>query len=223
MRYIEKQAAPPSLVEWTAANRSLPNFRYAELPATVKDDLWAAMLKDQYYLCAYTGLRAERSTSHIEHMLPQSVCLREGMPESTVDYRNMVVCVPGDGAPNPGYGAREKDAWPELAERIDFLKPTDGTCETRIRYKPDGTIKPENSDDKAATMTIAKLKLDHEALRILRRESLSELFMGVHGRTPTRGDLVKRCRQLRNPKDGRLEEFFIAKKQCLEKKIASWN
>jgi uncharacterized protein (TIGR02646 family) len=223
MKYIVKQPAPPSLVEWTAANRSLPNFCYTALPAIVKDDLWATLLKDQYYLCAYTGLRAERSTSHIEHMLPQSVCLREGMPGSTVDYRNMVACVPGDGDPNPGYGAREKDAWPELAEQIDFLKPTDPSCETRIRYNRDGTIKPASDSDRAATTTIAKLNLGHDTLRILRRDSIGELFMGVRGRSLTRSDLVKRYRELQNPRDGRLEEFFIAKKQCLEKKIESWN
>jgi uncharacterized protein (TIGR02646 family) len=221
MRYIKKESCPPSLTKWIAMNRSLPNFEYSSLPGEVKEDLKRALLLEQGYLCAYTGLRIEEGTHHIEHMISQATCLAAGKPERTVDYHNIVACYPGAHDPNPGFGALHKDQkenWPAIGEESNFLKPTDATCEARLRYLDNGGIRAENPGDYSAAITIAKLNLKDQALVRLRREALLALW-NYPGKQITKVGIKRRLLRIDLMPDGKLEQFSFVKKQYLQRKM----
>jgi len=229
VRHIVKTMAPASLVEWIAENKGESNIDYENIPTCVKTELRKKLLDEQFCLCAYTELRIERDNPrtgqarcHIEHMLPQTVCRQSRLIEKTVNYTNIVACYPADGAEDPGFGARFKDQWPSLVEEHMFLKPTDPSCESRIEYKKDGTIQAASPSDAAANETISRLGLKNEKLTRMRREAVLELFQDARGTKPTRQGLQARHRALLTPIDGKLEQFYSAKRQCLAKKIQSW-
>lgn len=222
MRYIRKEHFPPQLTKWIAENRHLPNFSYDSLSSSVRDELRDTLLKEQGYICAYTGLKIDAERSHIEHMITQKNCKDSGRPELTVDYRNVVACFPGNNAPKPPFGAKYKDNWPLTeAEEHLFLKPTDPSCEVRIKYSLNGRVEAMNSDDEAAKTTIEKLNLSEESLVNRRREAIVNLFATTLNHKPTRQSLQHRLLRLETSNSEVLEEFYFAKKQCLERKISS--
>jgi uncharacterized protein (TIGR02646 family) len=225
VKYIEKRKAPDSLVEWIAANKGLPNFEYKNLPSEVREELERSLVEEQFCLCAYTEIRIAVGDCHIEHMLPQSVCLTAALPEKTVDYSNLVACYPKPprrGDPEPEFGARFKDQWPSVEEEKSFLKPTDPSCEDRIQYRKDGSVHPSDPLDANAEETISRLGLRNDPLALWRREAISEIFQDAGGRKPTRQSINARLRSLQTPKDGKLDQFYSAKRQCLARKIESW-
>jgi uncharacterized protein (TIGR02646 family) len=225
VRHIRKLKAPDSLVEWIAANKGLPNFEYKYLPGKTKEDLESTLINEQFCLCAYTEIRIYAGRCHIEHMIPQSVCLKTGLPEKTVDYCNVVACYPESPSYDstvPDFGACFKSDWPSIAEERLFIMPTDPSCEKRIQYLKDGSVRPSDPNDEAAVTTISHLGLDNKKLAKLRHSAIVELFQNVGGKRPTRQSIQNRHRRLMTPKDGKLEQFFSAKRQCLERKIDGW-
>ncbi len=223
MRYIKKEKTLPQLTIWIAVNRTLPNFNYKSLPSSVRNEIKNTLLQEQGYICAYTGLKIVTERSHIEHMITQENCRRSSRPELTVDYRNVVACFPGNKAPEPPFGARYKGDWPLLQEEEHLLlKPTDPSCESRIKYLVDGRVEAMNSNDDVAKTTIEKLNLSEASLANRRKEAIVNLFSSTYGRKPTRQSLRNRLQNLDARNDGELEEFCFAKKQCLERKISSW-
>jgi hypothetical protein len=61
MRYIQKQNPPRLLTEWIQKNKNDINFNYDLLRQDKEaiQSLSDTLLKEQYYLCAYTGLRLD--------------------------------------------------------------------------------------------------------------------------------------------------------------------
>jgi uncharacterized protein (TIGR02646 family) len=207
-------------VQWIGANHSLPNFGFDSLPGSVKNDIKNSLLAEQGYICAYTGLRISDSRSHIEHLIPQRTCRAQGNLALTVDYSNVVACYPGNGNVNPGFGAIEKDGWPDVTEVPQFLKPTDPSSEKRITYTSTGNAMPAPHDS-AASCTVEKLKLNHKSLVTRRKEAIQGIFTELKGKTCNRGFLEKRIRSLNTAINGKYEEFSFAKKSYLEKKLMS--
>ncbi|WP_343083989.1 retron system putative HNH endonuclease [Blautia producta] len=85
MRYIEKSEEPKSLTEYK-------KNRNAYFDGLDKDEIRAALLKEQGYLCGYCmrRIKSEKETK-IEHIVPQSV-LREDERQA-LDYKIMLgVC-----------------------------------------------------------------------------------------------------------------------------------
>jgi uncharacterized protein (TIGR02646 family) len=161
MRWIRKQNEPRQLTEWRSQCNNDINFNYALLRQD-HDTITAihsSLLEEQGWICAYTGLRIEANSSHIEHVKPQQHC----QASETVTYTNLVACYPAPNSPDPPYGAKKKDNWPSPDEEHLFVSPLDGACETRFTFTLKGTI-AANNEDLAAKTTIAKLGLDHGEL-----------------------------------------------------------
>jgi uncharacterized protein (TIGR02646 family) len=181
-----------------------------------RDALITRCSKDQGGICAYTMVRVSNDRGHLEHLFPQKADPPEVRnPLEAIQFENIVLCYPQPNATvEPGFGARKKDHWPSLAERNLFLKPTDPTCEDRIRYGSDGKIWATSDDDEATKTTIEKLELTHETLMAWRRESLAPL------RELREASLIKKRIAALRARGGEAEEYCVAKWQVLERKLA---
>jgi uncharacterized protein (TIGR02646 family) len=209
MRYIQKQNPPRLFTEWIQKNKHDINFGYNLLrkDTEVIQSLSDILLKEQYYLCAYTGLRLDDSNFHIEHLKPQQHCERG----EDVDYKNLVACYPGPNRTNKlPYGAHKKDNWPSPEEERIFITPLNPVCESKFQFTKDGKV---NGVDYSANMTIEKLALNHYELENLRKSSLTPLLK------LKRDEAAKRLSKMYIPSNGKLEDFCFAKKQVLEKQI----
>ena len=98
MRYIEKNDPPQALLFWKAQrNAAAQSLDFAELGRVemngemedVKKAIKSQRLKDQGFLCAYTMLRITADTSHIEHLIPQSLSRIEKHREQTVLHQSI--------------------------------------------------------------------------------------------------------------------------------------
>lgn len=209
MRYIKKHNPPELLTEWIQKNKNDTNFGYDLLrkDKSTIDDLSERLLKEQYYLCAYTGISLNTSKFHIEHLKPQTHCNKG----EDVDYQNLVACYPeSNRSQKCPFGAHEKDNWPSPSEMKDFISPLNPICEQKFQFGKDGKI--FGLDDKA-NKTIEKLKLNHSMLIDLRKSQLTPLLK------LKRSEAAIRLSKIDTPNDGKLEEFCFAKKQVLEKHI----
>ncbi|MBF0402219.1 MAG: TIGR02646 family protein, partial [Magnetococcales bacterium] len=143
MRKIAK--GPPPL-ELTAWRRKHPRGRYADLDESeagksVRSAIRQAALVEQYCLCAYCCAKITPSSSHNEHVVPQS---RD--PGRTVDFDNIVVSC---NTKNQCGSARGNQPLP--------LTPLDPACETELMFKLSGVV--EGASERA-TKSIEILKLN---------------------------------------------------------------
>src|SRR5262245_25782450 len=137
MRWIQKRNEPHQLTEWRSRYANDINFHYKLIDRDTHQAIIDALLQEQGWLCAYTGVRIEVDRCHIEHVKAQDHCT----PGETVAYVNMVACYP---APNPKsktpYGAEKKGSWPAPAEQHLFVSPLDRSCETRFLFNSHGEV-----------------------------------------------------------------------------------
>ena len=216
MRWIRKLPEPDALTEWRARYSSDINFGYGLLRSsqetirTVTD----ALLREQGWLCAYTGRRIDTDTCHIEHLKAQTHC----SPGETVSYSNMVACYP---SPNPErrtpYGAEQKGSWPHPSEQSLFVSPLNQTCEERFVFNLRGHIREQEDNDEAAKTTIEKIGLDHRELVAFRRAAIQ----GTLGRRNNLSlrDARRRLDSLRSHREGRREPLCFVLVQALQKHI----
>jgi len=165
-------------------------------------------ISEQKHLCAYTMMRIEMETSHLEHMFPQSQCSME----ESIDYKNIVACFPHSD--NPQFGAMKKADWPAKDQRHLFVKPTDANCESRFAFMKDGKIEPAQQDDEAALETIARINLNHPTLKKHRADEFKSLF-----KLDKLEALLNRKRQLTEQRNGKLEEYITGKLTITSERI----
>lgn len=188
MKRIVKGAQAPGLTAWLEKNTGLPQnltYKAAEFPIA---QVLEGLLVEQGYVCAYTLLRIERTSAHIEHLKPQTICRSEdakrkekNLPELREDiaWCNMVACTPEPNLKvNPPYGAIEKKGW---WDANNFLSPLDATCEERFSFTNDGKVSPTHDADEPAKETIKKIGLDNGKLSELRKAAF--LKWGIHKRS----------------------------------------
>lgn len=177
MKRITKTNPPESLRKWVTENRDIENSSYRSLPTNVKEELKAYLLKEQHFLCAYLGISICNSSSHIEHLKPQSKC-EDG---EDVEYRNLVACYPNDGG-NDSFncGAPFKKSWWDPGK---FVSPLLEDCERRFSFAWSGHIHPTLNNDEAAQETINKIGLDADYIRKLRRKAIVGFF-GLNEKKP---------------------------------------
>lgn len=210
MNHVRKGTEPQSL---SLARRGIKSTKYDgrkwydALSGAVKDDIKAQCLKEQYFLCPYTGIRIEMESSHLEHMFPRSSC----SDAESIDYGNLLACYPIGHAE---FGARKKDSWPTEDKRDKLVRPTETDCESRFAYSLVGGIDARDAADVAAKETIRELKLNHPALVSWRRDALAELTM-----LSDIASLKSRLAQLEEVPTGKQEEYPVAKRQYLRKKL----
>lgn len=185
MKKIAKQAQPTELQQWRSNNAGVPeNLKYG-CGGFPKEVVLNALLVEQGFLCAYTLLKISAAKAHIEHVKPQTQC-QNG---EDVAWDNMVACFPEPGGPHPGYGAVQKDSWWEGSE---FVSPLAGNCESRFKYKNDGSIEVAVANDTAAKTTIEKLKLDCGRLKEARKTAIMKA--GLHKRADDKVRLKTECK-----------------------------
>jgi uncharacterized protein (TIGR02646 family) len=177
MKRIRKTHPPKEILEWIKTQRDKEldcNYKVLHSkPEYVV--LKQQLLSEQGYICAYTGIRIDKDSSHIEHLKPQTQSLAEGKDYETVDYYNMVACFPKNGGDNSyGYGAplNEGKTW-KVGEMIS---PCQEDCERRFSYGWKGKMSTVSESDKIAKATIARLGLDSEGLRKKRYGAIKGFF-----------------------------------------------
>jgi uncharacterized protein (TIGR02646 family) len=211
MKKIRKTNAPQELRNWIVENAELDHSYRALLGSDAHLKLKTQLLKEQGYLCAYTGQRIAGETSHVEHLKPQNQC-DDG---EDVDYRNMVACFPF------GYGAPLKGGWWQAAQ---FISPLVVNCERHFSFAWSGHIHEEPKGHEAAIETIKVIGLDTETLRQLRRSRINGFF-GFGYRSvskPLSKTEAQKLLPIIDQKDhqGCFPEFCFAMKQLLPRYIA---
>lgn len=187
MRWIQKGNECEALTQWRIANAAVPqNLEYGA-GGFPNEEVVAALLMEQGYLCAYTLKLIDEASAHIEHVKPQTLCRKEDDAREAaqqerkrfdVAWGNMVACFPSPGAPRPEYGAVKKDDWWPTDGLDGFVSPLVEGCEARFRFELSGEIKVEDREDAAGKNTIEKIGLNDARLQELRRRAFIE--MGLH-------------------------------------------
>jgi uncharacterized protein (TIGR02646 family) len=215
MRTISGGIEPNSFTQWKLGT---PGLGYSNVTPHLRDVLLSELLHEQRGLCAYTGLRVDSETSHVEHLTPQVYCTNG----QDIQYSNMVACWP---RPRVGckFGARRKDCWPTPVQNHLFVSPRSNNCESRFDFDLHGNISASNPQDQAAAETIIRLALDCSDL-IARRKHAIYSTLEIRGAGPSSLKLrlaKKRLRDLEAAEGGhgQLEPFCFALKQALRKHI----
>ena len=214
MKYIQKGSAPREYSDWCRRVQGTDKEDYRELPLSEKAALVDALLTEQGWICAYTMRRIEKTSSHAEHIKPQSVCRAE-MPGSDLDYGNLVACFPREGMKKRyRYGAQARHDWwnPKL-----FLTPLQPSCEHRFRFNLRGEVATDASDI-AAAETSKRLALDHKSLTEDRKRVIEEFIYGEGGSNPLSEAEAKSWMAdvVRQKRDGSFIEFCVAIRHALE-------
>lgn len=211
MKFIKKQGAPAQYLSWCKKVAGTADEHYNSLRDPEKSLLRDSLLKEQGFLCAYTMRRITKSSSHIEHIKPESKCRKDEKKGSDLDYQNMVACFPRDGMKNPyRYGAPAKDNWWENDGK-EFISPLHETCEKRFRFDIKGNIMPSDNHP-SAQKTIDVLKLNHPSLIEDRKNAIIEFIYGHQKKSPLSPKQIKKAKAeiyaLSNR--GELKSFCVA-------------
>jgi uncharacterized protein (TIGR02646 family) len=204
MRYIAKGPEPASLTTWKAHANADWQPSYKNLGNPQKSEVLQALLTEQGNLCCYCEGEIETSTSHIEHLRPQS-----DPAVDALDFTNMLGCCKA----SRHCGAAKGNWW----ER-EMVSPLEPSCEQRLKYSGDGRVSPERPEDGAADRTIARLGLDAPELRALRRATIDTLLAENCSADEFK---VLLLRHLQPDECGRLRHFHSAVRQVFGVS-ASW-
>jgi uncharacterized protein (TIGR02646 family) len=222
MKWIQKKNEPAKLVKWRKDYKVIENDKnFRILTSEVKTDLKNVLLREQGWICAYTGHGIDFEGSHIEHLKPQHYC-KNG---EDVDYYNLVACYPGidetTATTKPcTYGAIAKGNWPSPEEEDKFVSPLDKSCETRFYYLYSGKVKARNDSDKAAKETIDKLNLNDKELRDNRRLVIRGIIEPLQKTSIKKAAVIKAAAKalqtLRSEEGGKLKSFYFVRIQVIE-------
>ncbi len=174
MKHINKQAAPRELRDWFKTQPETNRTYEHDITTEVKNIIKQHLLIEQGYLCCYTGIRVTEDNSHIEHLIPQTLCgQRDGNLD--VDYNNLLAAYPKDDFANKkfAFGAKFRGDW---YHEDKFITPLDRNCENRFRYNLSGKIAPADNNDGAAEKTIKKLGLSNEMLIEYRKAAVHRIL-----------------------------------------------
>lgn len=230
MKRIRKTHPPREFLNWINTQiESGLELTYTALEGKPEHlALKKKLLKEQGYLCAYTGLSISLDASHIEHLKPQTVCKNVENPEryrylDDIEYRNMVACFPKDGGDiSYGYGAPVKGGWWNESE---FVSPCQEDCEKRFSYKMASKVSPVDENDIAAKKTIEVIGLNARSL-LDKRKSKILGFFGI-GKNSSNKPLSKlKAQEFLNTigkpdSTGKLTEFCFVYEQLLPRYINS--
>lgn len=220
MKYIIKQGAPLIYIQWRAEMAGLVNEHYNNLQNPQKQELHKTLIAEQGNICGYTMRRIDLSSSHIEHIKPESLC-RQGRRGSDLDYENMLACYPRQNMKNNDcYGARKKGHW-WANNGHDFVSSLNQRCETIIDFNMVGEVLAVNNCT-SATTTINVLRLDHPILTEDRKLTIEEYIFGADGNDPLPPDLAVEAINVVCDLNGEgmFTEFCVAIRQALYKYVA---
>ena len=261
MKKISKTNPPIKYSQWIKAQKELSEsqneleekdkllFKYEDrIEREPFDALKQKLIKEQGYLCAYTGIKIlpdiknkngqilKIGTFHVEHLKPRTICNKEQQDQGNIiseslDYRNMVACYPKDeNNTSCTFGAKFKDDWWNEEE---FISPCQEDCERRFLFSWSGNVSPALDNDYAATQTIKKLGLNKDPdttqnnhtgeyhVHDRRSDAIKAFFgFGENSKPLTKKNAEKLLRTIYNTDtNGHLREFCFVFKQLLERHI----
>ncbi|MDC0834707.1 TIGR02646 family protein [Geitlerinema sp. CS-897] len=175
MKYIRKGTEPKRFEEWKQEENEDwkpsydDNFQNPE-----KQEVHEALLKEQGYICCYCERQIDRSSSHIEHLIP-----RNQRYDLALAYDNLFASCQGESETPPPKSVHCGHKKAEWYDETLMVSPLQEDCETFFRYTEDGQILASRDveKNKAATTTIDKLGLDIPKLRRMRQAAI-EGFLG---------------------------------------------
>jgi uncharacterized protein (TIGR02646 family) len=228
MKRIRKTHPPKKLLMWIKIQTDKElECNYSVLQGKPEHVvLKQKLLSEQGYICAYTGIKIDKDSSHIEHLKTQTKSISEDKEYETVDYYNMVACFPKNGGDDSyGYGAplNEGKSWKEG----EMISPCQEDCERRFSYGWEGKMSPVSENDNTAKATIARLGLDSEGLR-KKRHSAIKAFFGF-SRNPRIKELKLKEAEIllrvigSKDSSGKYKEFCFVFEQLLPKYIRDFD
>lgn len=218
MRRIKKFEAPLCHTYWLNVSALTPNILYKDMETHHNHFLKKMFLREQGFLCAYTGQEIDFDNCHIEHIKPQKVCIRERgknkEPREDVDCKNMIACFPsGSKTKSCKYGAilNHGDTW----HSGSFVSPLDLDCESKFTFLITGKVEATNADSKAQA-TISRLNLNEGELLDLRKDAILGILGMKPGMTPITSEEAQIILEdIEKPINGKLPAFVFALKQAL--------
>jgi uncharacterized protein (TIGR02646 family) len=154
MRKISKESEPVSLTSFKESHPLLKYSNLSEGNEHVRIDIRIASLKEQYYLCGYCCNRINRTSSHNEHIIPQSSVLGEGI---TLDFEKNIIA----SCEAPFHCGHKK------GNNVIDLTPLMIECESEIVYQLNGKMSHVTP---RAQSTINTLNLRKKALENKRKQ-----------------------------------------------------
>lgn len=203
MRHIKKSAPPHELKAWfdgqPESNRDFRNDFH------VREPVISSLLKEQGYLCAYTGIQIDLSTSHIEHLYPYQLCRKEP-GNRDVDYENLVAAYPKDEQREIGFGAKKRNNW---YDKTLFITPLDPRCEQLFKYRLSGKVERNRTHKAAAEIMIEKFQLNHSTLKEKRAKAIKQaLYKSFPNKTKSKAHLQRIVDSYDQPNaEGKLKQF----------------
>lgn len=164
MRHIEKSSEPVELHNWKRANPAA-TFSNLNNSDAVKRGIKNSLLTEQKYLCCYCENAIDASSSHIEHLLPQST-----YPQKQLDYGNLLASCNADG--------KKAHCGHKKSNQVLPFTPLDiiPLISQRFIFSADGNIYPRDEQDNDAQYVISILGLDAKRLVSMRNTAISTLI-----------------------------------------------
>ncbi|MDQ7016169.1 MAG: TIGR02646 family protein [Gammaproteobacteria bacterium] len=194
MRKINKGQEPESLTQW---KRSKPVGNYQNITAKVRQDIRAACVVEQFYLCAYCC-----QSIAVDRAINEHVEARRIAPNRDLDFSNIVASCDDRNQCDNAHGSQPLPLTP-------FMR----VCETELKFKISGRV--EGLTDRAReTIRVLNLGDKNGSNRglIEKRKQLSEALLWSNSINPRDGleddDLLQRViDDIQQPKNGKLESF----------------
>jgi uncharacterized protein (TIGR02646 family) len=208
VRTITKGAECPALREWKRENATSPqNIHYDNLGAPQRGPMLDTLVREQGGICAYTMKSISHVNhawqAHIEHILPRSL-----HPTHSVDWDNMVACVPNPRE-HADYGAKLKNGYdPAVSPFVNPIRNVAG----HFRFRENGEVEGRTEAGRV-TVSDKVLHLNHPELVNDRRSKIR----GALDRKPSAAQARQRAQQLRQrDAHGMFEPYCEALAQVLE-------
>lgn len=183
MKYIEKKAEPPELIEY----KKTPGVCYEDMASRpeVRDPVKQSIVEEQYYICCYCGQRIfNNRNTNIEHLKSRKL-----YPHLDLSYENMLASCDGGSAKRSErdlLGQRINKKFPEFcdAHKKEFdipVHPLQQDCSEHFIFDIDGQI-IYDEDDQMAEETVRRLNLDNAVLNNLRRDAIAKYADETHSK-----------------------------------------
>ncbi|MCW7551335.1 hypothetical protein NX722_01495 [Endozoicomonas gorgoniicola] len=198
MRRISKIEGfePESLRQWKARN---PRGNYGDLTEKERQDIRAACLEEQFYLCAYCcqSISGENSDCMNEHVEARRIA-----PNRSLDFTNIVTSCTTLKQCDDAHESKPLPLTPFMPE-----------CETEFEFKLSGRVtgKSARAIETIAVLNLGDREQNNRSL-IEKRKSLVQTLLLNNGVDPEEGldddELIEMViEDISKPKNGKLEAY----------------
>lgn len=133
MIHIVKGKPPKELLESLSKLRSTPDASASWDELTNRKPIRESLCREQGYLCAYCMRRISTTSSHVEHVIPQSKC----RPGQDVDYNNLLAVCDGNERTGQRSALTCDRARQDSPLKVNPLRPE---TLASIKYRKNGII-----------------------------------------------------------------------------------